>query len=196
MSAWIRMIPLDEATGRVKEMYDKVKTPHGTVDNVMKVHSLRPHTMDGHYVLYKAALHCKDNSLKLWFLEAVGTYTSMINKCDYSFTNHYHNARVLMGDDAKAERMRRAFAEGKPEKVFEGKELALLRYAGKLTARPQDMAESDIKAIRDAGGTDEEILEVNQVCAYFNYANRLLNGLGVTLQGDTVGYYKDGKADK
>jgi len=193
MAAWIRMIPLEEATGFLKQMYDKVRTPHGTVDNVMKVHSLRPQTMDGHWVLYQAALHGKDNSLKLWFLEAVGTYTSMINKCDYSFTNHYHNARVLMGDDVKAERMRRAFADGKPEQVFAGKELALLRYAGKLTARPQDMAESDVASIRAAGGTDAEILEVNQVCAYFNYANRLLNGLGVTLQGDTVGYYKDGK---
>jgi len=193
MAAWIRMIPIEQATGLLKQMYDKVKTPHGTVDNVMKVHSLRPQTMDGHYVLYKAALHNKENSLSLAFLEAVGTYTSMINKCDYSFTNHYHNARVLMGDDAKAERMRLAFAEGKPEKVFDGKELALLRYAGKLTARPQDMVEADVQAIKDAGGTDEEILETNQVCAYFNYANRLLNGLGVTLQGDTVGYYKDEK---
>lgn len=191
MSAWIRVISPPEATGFLKEMYDKVRTPHGTVDNVMQVHSLRPRTMDGHYVLYKAALHSKDNRLPLWFLEAVGTYTSMINKCDYSFANHYHNARVLMGDDAKAERVRQAFAENRPEKVFQGKELALLRYAGKLTARPQDMAESDILAIRAAGGTDEEILEVNQVCAYFNYANRILNGLGVTLKGDTVGYYKD-----
>ena len=42
MSAWIRMIPIDQATGFLKQMYDKVKTPHGTVDNVMKVHSLRP----------------------------------------------------------------------------------------------------------------------------------------------------------
>jgi hypothetical protein len=27
------------------------------------------------------------------------------------------------------------------------------------------------------------------VCAYFNYSNRLLNGLGVDTEGDTVGYY-------
>ena len=36
-----------------------------------------------------------------------------------------------------------------------------------------------------------EILEVNQVCAYFNYSNRLLNGLGVSMDGDSVGYYQD-----
>ena len=191
MSAWIRTIPHDQAVGFLKQAYDQVKTPHGTIDNVMKIHSLRPQTMVGHWALYKAVLHSADNTLPLWFLEAVGTYTSMINKCDYSFSNHYHNARVLMGDDARAERMRAAFAEGRPEKVFDGKELALLQYTGKLTARPQDISEADIQAIHKAGGSDEEILEINQVCAYFNYANRLLNGLGVTLAGDTVGYYKD-----
>ena len=41
-----------------------------------------------------------------------------------------------------------------------------------------------------AGADDGEILEVNQVCAYFNYSNRLLNGLGVTTDGDQVGYYE------
>ncbi len=46
-----------------------------------------------------------------------------------------------------------------------------------------------MRALREAGADDGEILEVNQVCCYFNSANRLLNGLGVSLQGDTVGYY-------
>ena len=40
------------------------------------------------------------------------------------------------------------------------------------------------------GSGDGEILEVNQVCAYFNYSNRLLNGLGATTDGDVLGYYK------
>ncbi|MCY3773899.1 MAG: alkylhydroperoxidase, partial [Gemmatimonadetes bacterium] len=42
---------------------------------------------------------------------------------------------------------------------------------------------------RDSGCSDGEILEVNQVVAYFNYSNRLLNGLGVTTDGDEIGYY-------
>jgi len=52
------------------------------------------------------------------------------------------------------------------------------------------MQASDVSSARDVGATDGEILEVNQVCAYFNYSNRLLNGLGVTTQGDVIGYYK------
>jgi alkylhydroperoxidase family enzyme len=57
----------------------------------------------------------------------------------------------------------------------------------KLTLTPQAMAETDISALREAGATDGEIFEANQVCAYFNYSNRLLNGLGVTTAGDVLG---------
>jgi alkylhydroperoxidase family enzyme len=54
------------------------------------------------------------------------------------------------------------------------------------------MVKADIDALRTAGCDDGEILEANQVCAYFNYSNRLLNGLGVTTEGDVIGYYKPG----
>ena len=41
-----------------------------------------------------------------------------------------------------------------------------------------------------AGGFDDgQILEINQVCCYFAYANRLLNGLGVSLGEAPVGFY-------
>lgn len=48
------------------------------------------------------------------------------------------------------------------------------------------------QAARAAGVEDGELLEVNQVTGYCNYANRCLNGLGVSLAGDTVGFYKEG----
>ena len=51
------------------------------------------------------------------------------------------------------------------------------------------------EALKIAGCDDAEILEVNQVCAYFNYSNRLLNGLGATTEGDVGGYYTGGDAD-
>ena len=69
--------------------------------------------------------------------------------------------------------------------------VALLRYARKLTLQVGEMVKADFDACRDAGCDDGEILEVNQVCAYCNYSNRLLNGLGVTTEGDTIGYYKE-----
>lgn len=184
------MVPVEEATGVLASMYEKVKTPHGTVDNVMKAHSLRPHTMEGHVALYRSVLHNPDNKLPFWFLEMVASFVSMTNRCDYSLAHHFSNARRLLKDDKRADVIYAAFQASRPQDVFDGKELALLRYAGKLTVAVGAMAEADIEALRAVGCDDGEILEVNQVTAYFNYSNRLLNGLGVTTQGDVIGYYK------
>jgi uncharacterized peroxidase-related enzyme len=184
------MIPLEHATGTLADAYAKVRTPHGTVDNVMKAHSLRPHTMEGHVTLYRSVLHNPDNTLPFWFLEVVASYVSILNACDYSLTHHWANASRLMKDPARAAAVRAALEARAPEQAFAGKELALLRYAGKLTTDVARMQASDVSSARDVGATDGEILEVNQVCAYFNYSNRLLNGLGVTTQGDVIGYYK------
>jgi len=75
--------------------------------------------------------------------------------------------------------------------VFDGAQLAMLRYAEKLTLSPGDMQEADVNMLKNEGVSDGEILEANQIIGYFNYVNRLLNGLGVSTDGDVVGYYKD-----
>jgi len=184
------MIPETEATGLLREMYEQAQTPHGTVDNVMKVHSLRPHTMQGHVALYRSVLHHPDITLPVWFLEVVASYTSIKNNCDYSLAHHFHNARQLIADSKRADRIYAALVNSRPEDEFSGKELLLLQYADKLTLRVGEMEKNDVDVLRKAGCSDGEILEVNQVVAYFNYSNRLLNGLGVTTEGDAVGYYK------
>jgi uncharacterized peroxidase-related enzyme len=163
------------------------------VDNVMRVHGLRPPSLAGHIALYKGVLHNPGNRLPFWFLETVAVYTSLVNNCAYSFQHHFANVTNLLKDPARSETIRAALAAGEPERIFEGKELALLRYTAKLTAEVGAMEEADVAALKAAGCDDGEILEVNQVCAYFNYSNRLLNGLGVTTEGDRIGYYKAGE---
>ena len=189
MTAWIDMIADDEASPALTAQFDRVRAPSGSLDNVMRVHSLRPHTMIGHYDLYMSVLHNQANQLPEWLLEVIASYVSILNRCAYSLTNHFANARHLIGDDAKADAILAALQAERPEAVFSGAELAALSYAGKLTRAPADIVEGDVEAMRAAGLGDGEILEVNQVCGYFNYVNRLLNGLGVTLAGDTVGFY-------
>lgn len=190
MSAWIEMVPDEQADGRLKEMLDNARTPHGTVDTVMRVHSLRPETMNGHVTLYRSVLHSQDNVLPFWFLEVVASYTSILNDCTYSLTHHFMNVRNLLRDQKRSDRIFLALKAHRPEEEFSGKELALLRYAGKLTTSVGKMVKSDFEALKIAGCDDGEILEVNQVCAYFNYSNRLLNGLGATTESDVIGYYK------
>ena len=195
MSTWIEMLSVENATGSLKEAYDLAKTPAGTVDNVMRIHSQRPHTMVGHLTLYRSVLHHRDNTLPLWFLEAVGVFTSLLNNCEYSFKHHCTNMRRLLEDDERFASIETALRGQAPEAAFSGKELALMRYTEKLTISPGKVEAADVEAAKSAGATDGEILEVNQVCAYFCYSNRTINGLGVTLAGDTVGFYKEQQKD-
>ena len=188
MTAWIRMISDEEASPELLKTLDSARAPSGDVGNVMRIHSLRPHTMVGHQTLYMSALHDAGNQLPMWFQEVIASWVSILNRCDYSLTNHFANARHLMGDDTRADAVLAALRAHEPESVFDGAELAMLRYAGKLTLDPGDMVEADVIAMREAGVDDGCILETNQVCCYFNYANRLLNGLGVTLEGDVIGF--------
>ncbi|RMD88991.1 MAG: alkylhydroperoxidase, partial [Alphaproteobacteria bacterium] len=50
-----------------------------------------------------------------------------------------------------------------------------------------NLEEADIMALREAGFSDGEILEINQVAAYFAYANRTVLGLGVDTAGERLG---------
>ena len=190
MAAWIKMISDENADDELLDVLKLARTPHGTVDNVMRVHSLRPNTMRGHVMLYRAALHDDANTIPMWFQETISSYVSMLNDCPYSLANHWANAKHLMGDGAKADEVEAALRAHTPEAVFDGAELALLQYAEKLTLRPGEMVQADVTALKAAGVDDGEILEANQIIGYFNYVNRCLNGLGVSTDGDIVGYYK------
>ena len=183
------MVGDDEADSQLRQLLDEARTPHGTVDNVMRVHSLRPATMRGHVSLYRAALHNDSNTLPTWLQETLSSYVSILNDCAYSLANHWSNARHLIQDDDRADKIEAALKSGDLEEVFSGRELALMNYTRKLTCEPQSMVESDVESLRQNGLDDGEILEANQIVAYFNYVNRLLNGLGVTTDGDIVGYY-------
>ena len=191
MSAWIEMISDENASSELKEILNLARTPHGTVDNVMRIHSLRPNTMKGHVTLYRAALHDEVNTIPMWFQETISSYVSMLNNCDYSLANHWKNAVHLMGSDQDANKIEEALKAQNPENAFEGEQLAMLKYAGKLTLDPGNMIEKDVEKLRNEGIDDGKILELNQIVGYFNYVNRLLNGLGVKTTGDTVGFYKD-----
>lgn len=191
MSAWIKMISDDEADEELTEVLNLARTPHGTVDNVMRVHSLRPNTMRGHVILYRAALHDDANTIPMWFQETISSYVSILNDCNYSYANHWKNAAHLIGDQAKATHIEKALLSRKPDLYFSGGELAMLNYAEKLTTSPGEMTESDVSDLKFHKIDDGQILELNQIVGYFNYVNRLLNGLGVTTSGDTVGFYKD-----
>lgn len=186
---WIAHVPYADATGRLKDLYDRVKGPDDNVDNIMLAHSLRPHSMEGHMALYKYVLHHAGNRTPKWFLEMLGVYVSLLNGCAYCVEHHFAGLRRLLADDRRAADIRAALEAGPDRARFTGEEAAALAYAEALTRTPADgpALRAQVDALRAAGLDDGRILEINQVVAYFNYANRTVSGLGVTTDGDILG---------
>ena len=186
--SWIDTIAYEKADAKLKALYDRVKGPNNNVDNIMMMHSLRPHTMEGHMAIYKYVLHHRDNTIDKWFLETLGVWVSTLNKCEYCVEHHFAGLKRLLNDDEKATQIRSAIDTNKIEEApLENCQKTAMEYARKLTHNPGSIREESIAKLRADGYTDGEILEINQVCAYFSYANRTVLGLGCSTKGDILG---------
>ncbi len=191
--AWIRTIESSEATGRLKSLYDQVKTADGQIDNILISHSLRPRTLQAHLTVYKATMHSHPHSLSPRERELVGVCVSRLNGCEYCVEHH----RTGLARHIGSEPLARALAEaaiGNPSQIqLTERETALTSYAAKLTRTPGQMTGKDIEQLRKAGLDDAGILDLNQIAAYFSYANRTVLGLGVSLQGEgeSLGLHPD-----
>jgi len=66
----------------------------------------------------------------------------------------------------------------------------MLCYAEKLTKKPNSVEKEDIKKLKEMGLSDKDILDLNQVVSYFNYVNRIAEGLGIELEDESEEIYK------
>ncbi len=184
---WISTIAYDDAAGALKKLYDRIKGPDDNVDNIMLAHSLRPHSMEGHMALYKYVLHHPRNTLPKSYLETIGVWVSLLNECRYCVEHHFGGLSRLLEDNARATAIRESMEQRNLAQAFEARDLAGLEYAEKLTMNAAGVAKEDIENMRSAGFDDGQILEINQVTAYFAYANRMVLGLGINSEGDIIG---------
>lgn len=193
--SWIKTVAYGDSSGRLRKLYDRVKGPDDNVDNIMMAHSLRPHSMEGHMALYKYVLHHSSNTVPKWFLEVIGVWVSLLNECDYCAEHHFSGLVRLeppVDTDAVYAALvaRDLAATGLPVHY-----IAALKYAQTLTVKPAGLTQADVETLRSGGFDDGEILEINQVTAYFSYANRTVLGLGVSTEGDVLGLSPGNSAD-
>ena len=184
---WIKHIEFDQAGPLLKRIYNRVSGPDDQIDNILKVHSLRPHTLTGHMTLYKNVIHNSNNTLPKWYLEVIGVYVSFLNKCDYCVEHHFAGLKKLWNDEKKSENFLFALKSHNLEDFFESKWFEGITYAHLLTLSPRKLKQDSINKLRAHHFADGEILEINQVVSYFNYANRTVLGLGVHTDGDILG---------
>jgi len=58
----------------------------------------------------------------------------------------------------------------------------MLAYVEKLTRTPGEMVEADVETLRTLGFSDRDILDIATATAYYAYANRIAEGLGVQME--------------
>lgn len=193
---WIETIAYKAASGRLKQLYDRVKGPGNTIDNIMKVHSLRPHSMEAHMALYKHVLHHSANTVPKWFLETLGVWVSVLNKCEYCVQHHFAGLSRLLDDDLTSDALLAAIRSGDIAAApLDEKQKLAMHYARVLTQNPSMADERMVYDMRNSGFDDGQILEINQVIAYFAYANRTVLGLGCSTEGDTLGLSPNNSED-
>jgi len=184
--AYINVINESDAEGRLAELFKRFGNPDGSVDNVLKVHSLNPESLEAHSALYVQSMH-KPSPLSRAEREILGTVVSRLNGCTYCQRHHSTGLRRLLPDD------RKQVADDVAAGTFSGltdRERALADYATALTVDPATMTAQHVTALKDAGLTDREILDAAQAIAYFAYANRIVLGLGAALEeGAEIGQW-------
>lgn len=181
--SWIKVIHPEEAEGSLANMYQRFATSTG-VDSIIRVHSLRPHTLEGHMALYRNVLGHPRNTLSKTFAECIAVTVSIANECEYCIM--HHSRKVTEEVPERAGELLSALKTGRLENVFSISEQTALNYAEILTRSPNAIQAGMISRLRDSGWSDGEILEINQVVGYFAYANRTVLGLGVKVESEWV----------
>ena len=61
--SWIVSVTYEQSRGRLRKLYDRLRGEQDYLDNILTVHGLRPHTLEGHLALYRSVLHNPANRL-------------------------------------------------------------------------------------------------------------------------------------
>ncbi|TDI99473.1 MAG: peroxidase [Caldithrix sp.] len=93
-------------------------------------------------------------------------------------THHGAGLRRLTKNEALLEHLKRDYRNA----PISSADMAMLDYAAKLTKTPWETEADDVGKLREEGFSDAAILDINQITGYYNFVNRLADGLGVELE--------------
>jgi uncharacterized peroxidase-related enzyme len=154
-------------------MYDKADEKLGFVPNVLRVYSLRPSHLELWNAFYDDLMR-GESGLTRPQREMIAVVVSTSNRCHYCMVSHSAFLRKLTGDPVLVEQLRTNYRYAD----IEPRERAMLDFAVKLTEESSSCTEADVETLREAGWADEDIFDITQVTAMFNFTNRLASGLG------------------
>jgi len=182
---WISTIERAEASGRTKEVYERIVKERGHLANIFQAQGMDPEILDHHLELY-ADLMMGPGPLSRDERETIAVIVSAANRCAYGATHHSEALETVEKDSAAISKLLKEYMR----KSETPRSKALLAYAAKLTLDPKSITKDDIKDLNEAGLKDEEILRANLITSYFNFSNRIALGLGVQLEDGKTRTYR------
>jgi uncharacterized peroxidase-related enzyme len=173
--AWIQTVPWSDASGTLKDAYDWQAKRLGAPTDYTQLGSLYPELVHLRLQLYKIVEACP-SGLSPIERQLAALVTSALNE-----TPHCSSGLVLKLESLGAERkfLDRVSADPRSARSGQARLDAIMDYAVKLTLTPGAVSAEDLEALRAQGLDDLEILDLNNMVAYYGYTNRVANGLGL-----------------
>jgi uncharacterized peroxidase-related enzyme len=171
---WIETVDPEDATGVLREAYDWQARKLGAPAAFTRLGGLYPELVMERLRLYKVVDSCPSG------LSRVERALAAFVASSRNGTPHCSSGLRIKLDELRADdELVGQIADGVEDVTNDPRLAAILGYAGKLTTDPGAIAEQDITRLREAGLDDLEILDLNNIVAYYNYINRVANGLGL-----------------
>jgi uncharacterized peroxidase-related enzyme len=174
---YLKTIPPAQATGELAELYAEIQRIRGRVANIYQVQSLDPELLRAHRDFYWSTMH-RAEGLPPIEREALALAVSVANGCDYCTRHHAEHLREAGGGES----LILSLSLSEAPLTDSPRLKRLIYYARKLTLLPNSMGKEDVDALRVVGLSELEILHCAQIVSYYNYVNRIANGLGVELE--------------
>lgn len=171
--SWITEVHESAAEGRLKECYERVIRGLGRMIPFYRVFTPSPRLLGAHLEFYGAL--GGPGAISKLRREYIATAVSAENGCAHCTQLHGGFLRALGADPALVDRL----ATDPAAAILPPADRAIVDYALKLTRAPRTMTRADVDVLRGHGCSDAEIFEIAFTTAYFNYTNRVAEGLGV-----------------
>jgi len=172
---WLRVPEERELPPEIIELWQPSIEKLGFVPNVLRLYALRPTRLIAWNAHYEEAMK-GDSALTKAEREAIAVVVSVTNDCAYCIAAHSAALRKLTKDPALADQVATDYTRAD----ISDRMTRALDYAVKLTRAPASMSEADVQLLRDSGWDDEDVMDIAEVTALFNFSNRMASGLGWT----------------
>jgi uncharacterized peroxidase-related enzyme len=172
--SWFPVPGEDELPDNLRGLFNKAREKLGFVPNVFRTYSFRPERLSAWFAHYKQ-LHEPTANLSAAEREMIAVAVSMANGCLYCLVSHGAALREALGDPIQADRItldyKRAGLDAKME--------AVLDFAVMLTEDPHASESADLAYLQTFGLTLEEVWDVIEIAAMYNFTNRMASATGM-----------------